>query len=146
MYTREEIKAQVRLKRLFRDFPWLWALQNHWAHWNSVQIESITLMRLSRDFSLSLDGGTWWVKLSSGDGLTHPLGLIKKLDLTSGAVSLATATIRSIPGIDYNKIEFLIFQSHGGRGGNLSTTIYRAPRGQNLHQMCCEAAGIRAKS
>lgn len=147
----QERKDRAQLERLLREFPWLWGINRDWRFLDTVQVQSISislLPLLSRRIFFPYTGGeSWWVKLSSGD-FVHPLGFVRELDLIHNTVSLAEKAIRTIEEIGYNKIEFLVFVRpiSGKTESSKSITIYRAPRGQNLHQMCCEAAGIRAKS
>ncbi len=139
----QERKARAQLERLLREFPWLWGIKRDWCFGDHVSVQSISFETLCRSI-FSEDQEAWWVKLSS-DGSEHPLGHLRKLNLVSAVGSLSNRAIQTIEQIGNNRVEFLIQDRFSiGKLNHRSSwiTIYRAPRGQNLHQMCCEVSGI----
>ena len=126
----ETQKEAVQLKRVLREFPWLWAVRPSWMPgFHRVSVHRISSNMLYQDSSASC---LWWAKIDSSGGEGEKVVTITH---TEGA-NVAQVIIGSF-GIGSAKVKYLVRHFPGNPSW---FEVLRAPRGEDLHNMCCDAA------
>lgn len=126
--------------RIFKEFPWLWALNNSWScRWQRCAVVNANSRVLGTETNPSCD---YWVYVisSSGDEMVQHLGR------GTARSRLAPFALRAanLPGQDDFQVAGIvsceILRTPDKLVGVSVTTVFRPPRHESLHSLCLQVA------